>query len=94
MSDRLLTKEELDKVTGDRRIESLHFVFPAIEAQDVKSHRIDEVEIRQATLKAVGEWLVKRIGDWLSSGESVLPYSKKDSLRELRKALLRGEMPE
>ena len=90
MSDRLLTKEELDKVTGDRRIESLHFVFPAIEAQDVKTHQIDKVEIRQAALKEVGEWLKNKLPHMCDPDNNfhVLIYYADFE------AFLRGEMPE
>lgn len=53
---RLLTKQELDKAIGNRRVESLHLVFPAIEAQDAKTTPIVRRETALQIFKEIEVW--------------------------------------
>ena len=89
MSDRLLTDKELKRL--ESKYHSWQLPRAVTEAQDAKTRAIDEVEIRQATLKEVGEWLNHGLIAERYSVSSTRAIVLAD--RDLE-ALLRGEMPE
>ena len=93
----LLIEYQYAKVTDEDRA--------IAKAQDAQTHSIDEVEIREAMFKAVGEWLKPKLerasqlvsdvrGDW-SSPKSQLREAedKLGKIEEGLELLLRGEMP-